>query len=168
MIDLSDEAIGNLVGWNTLYRGVEYAASGRVERVKWSQGQSVLDGVVAGTRPQPYRVNILFNGGHTSRPSVGVCSCAMHINCKHVAATLISAREPVEGDPGAPSWRRMLEPLVRPTSTAHTVVALQLDLRPSSPEPLRGRPVVKGRSGRWIRGDVGWHLFGVASSPADS
>ncbi|SDT19261.1 DEAD/DEAH box helicase [Microlunatus soli] len=167
MIDLSDDAIGNLVGWNTLYRGVEYAASGRVERVNWSQGQSVLDGVVSGSRPQPYRVNILFNGGRTSRPTVGVCSCPMHINCKHVAATLIGARQPSEDDAGSTSWRRMLEPLVRHNTAPVTAVALQLDLRSSSPEPLRARPVVKGKSGRWIRGDVGWQLFGTSSPAGD-
>ena len=77
------EAIGNLVGWNALFRGLEYHESGRVQSVRWSQGQTVLDGVVIGTLPKPYRVNILFSGGDPTRPVVGVCSCAVHLNCKH-------------------------------------------------------------------------------------
>ena len=167
MIDLSDEAIGNLVGWNTLYRGLEYAASGRVERVSWSQGKSVLDGVVAGSRAQPYRVNILFNGGQSSRPTVGVCSCPMHINCKHVAATLVSARGPDEEETGSGSWQRMLEPLIRHPSAPVSELALQLELRPSAPEQLRARPLTKGKSGRWVRSTIGWHNFGAASVSHD-
>src|SRR5690606_10825955 len=131
----------------------------------WSQGQSVLDGQVLGTRPEPYRVNILFSGEEVSRPSVGVCSCRMHINCKHVAATLIGARQPTVVDSGPASWERLLEPLAR-NHTAHlTRLALQLDFRPDTPEVLRARPLSMGRSGRWVKGDAGWHQFTPAAVP---
>ncbi|QDP95973.1 helicase [Microlunatus elymi] len=166
MIDLSDDAIGNLVGWNSLFHGLEYAESGRVESVRWSQGQSVLDGVVYGTASKPYRVNILFNGGQASRPTVGVCSCPVHLNCKHVAATLVTARQPTIVDDATatidarpPSWEQLLEPLVRAGGVPRTRLALQLDFRPRAHESLRGRPVSRGKSGRWIRGDTGWHQF---------
>ncbi|GAB3913488.1 DNA helicase [Microlunatus endophyticus] len=162
MIDLSDDAIGNLVGWNALFRGLEYHETGRVQSVRWSQGQTVLDGVVIGTLPKPYRVNILFSGGDPTRPVVGVCSCAVHLNCKHVAATLISARQPNLVAEDAPaSWERMLDPLVQRHGQENQL-ALQLEFRPREHETLRGRPLGIGRSGRWVRGDTGWHLFSPA------
>jgi superfamily II DNA or RNA helicase len=162
MIDLSDDAIGNLVGWNALFRGLEYQETGRVQSVRWSQGQTVLDGVVIGTLPKPYRVNVLFSGGDPSRPTVGVCSCAVHLNCKHVAATLISARQPtVVGDSDPTSWERILDPLVHQRSQQGKL-ALQLEFRPREHESLRARPLAIGRSGRWVRGDTGWHLFSPA------
>jgi superfamily II DNA or RNA helicase len=165
VIDLSDDAIGQLVGWNALFRGMEYQETGRVQSVRWSQGQSVLDGLVLGTRPAPYRINILFSGEETSRPSVGVCSCAMHINCKHVAATLIGARQPMVVDSGPASWERLLEPLTQSHTPTGTRLALQVDYRPDTPEALRGRPLSFGRSGRWVKGDIGWHLFTPAVPP---
>ena len=167
MIDLSDDAIGNLVGWNALYRGLEYHDGGRVQSVRWSQGQTVLDGVVIGSVPKPYRVNVLFSGGDPSRPTVGVCSCAVHLNCKHVAATLIGARQPsVVADARPTSWERMLDPLVRHRS-AESKLALQLEFRPRDHETLRARPLAIGRSGRWVRGDTGWHLFSPAMPSYD-
>ncbi len=162
MLDLSDDAIGTLVGWNAFALGVEYADAGRVLEVQWARGDSVLHGQVHGSQPMPYRTNVLLSGAETSRPTVGVCSCPVHLNCKHVAATLLAARAETGGGSVGSSWERVLAPLVGPSGHGTAELALQLDFRPSAAETFRGRPLTRGRRGGWIRGDVGWQLFSHA------
>jgi len=78
--------------------------------------------------------------------------------------------------PSVPAWRSALEPLARPgtTATTGTAIALQFELlAPGRPtrtaaglQPARqrlgARPMVMGKRGAWIRGNLNWDNLGYA------
>ncbi|WP_140425719.1 DEAD/DEAH box helicase [Cryobacterium sp. N19] len=68
--------------------------------------------------------------------------------------------------PPVPAWRAALAPLAKPTGEASisTALALQFDLldpayspnRRPGPRRLGARPMVMGKKGKWIRGNLTW------------
>jgi superfamily II DNA or RNA helicase len=174
---LSDSAIRRTVGYDALRRGQAYASQGRVSQVEARHGGRQLTATVQGAAPRPYLTTV------TARESgwSGACSCPVAVDCKHVAALLVSLRESLEtpastapaGPPLAP-WERTLGELVQAAETPHAgsanPVALQFEVRPPEPGRSRGsvgapgtqqqliriRPVVPGRNGRWIRTGISW------------
>jgi len=184
--NLSDLQIARLVGPQAYSRGVRYAKEGRVEDQVWQQGGSRLLGTVGGTQSRPYDVTVTFQqdaSGTVVRAS-GTCSCPMGMNCKHVVALLLAsrssaaelARMPRAADsqrstPAAPAtWQSALAPLTRAPESepaTGTALALQFELLPPPraarmPVPtvslarLGVRPMVRGKKGKWIRGNLTW------------
>ncbi|POH66694.1 helicase [Cryobacterium zongtaii] len=183
--NLSDLQIARLVGPQAYSRGVRYAKEGRVEDQVWQLGGSRLLGTVGGTQARPYDVTVTFqqdSNGTVVRAS-GTCSCPMGLNCKHVVALLLASRSTAadlararSADSQRPhtsapaTWQSALAPLTRapeaepPTGTA---LALQFELLPPPraarlPAPsvslarLGVRPMVRGKKGKWIRGNLTW------------
>ncbi|MSQ59128.1 MAG: helicase SNF2 [Betaproteobacteria bacterium] len=71
-------------------RGSQYAREGHVSALKRGERPGSLTARVKGNEIQPYEVSVLVVRGRTGANIYGVCSCPMHINCKHVAAALLA------------------------------------------------------------------------------
>ena len=110
-----------------LSRGNEYAQNGQVTSVRSSNGRTI-EATVEGGRPSAYTVIIdpgLLGRESRSGPQItagpeltrvtlwGACSCPMFQGCKHVAATLIVAREwAARGLTNTPEWKLALNALI--------------------------------------------------------
>ena len=91
---LTDAQIAALVGRTVLARGEDVRANGRVVSV--ARNGSTVVGHVTGSNDEQYVAVVNFAGtGDAARPRHGTCSCPVRLNCKHVAATLLTlmARE---------------------------------------------------------------------------
>ena len=100
-----DEVILNEVSAKALAAARVYLAEGRVRSVTVSPDGRRIKAEVQGSAPAPYRQSIqIFREG---RPGFqGTCTCAVGVNCKHVAAVLLSLRHgatPAPVDSGAPA-----------------------------------------------------------------
>jgi superfamily II DNA or RNA helicase len=181
--NLSDLQIARLVGPQAYSRGVRYAKEGRVEDQTWQLGGSRLLGTVGGTQARPYDVTVTFqqdSNGTVVRAS-GTCSCPIGLNCKHVVALLLASRSSAadlarathmpRARVAAPAtWQSALAPLTRAPEAepaTGTALALQFELLPPPraarlPAPtvslarLGVRPMVRGKKGKWIRGNLTW------------
>ncbi len=165
--DLDTSAIADLVGPEAQRRGAEYARLGRVRHTRWSTDGSALEGTVQGSRAAPYRVNVLFRTDHASagrlRPTAGVCSCPMHMTCKHVAATMVAARaQSGVGDNSAtPQWESRLRMLATSDAGQPQTDPLAIEFNyQARPYPeLTIAPLTVGKKGTWIRNNLSWSNF---------
>jgi hypothetical protein len=186
---LSDQAIRRTVGAETYRRGAAYFREGRVSRLKVNADPRTLFATVSGNRRVGYQT--LVTAGRGTGESVtwsGRCTCPMVINCKHVAAVLLAGRESTAGSGFAghdagPSWERTISDVVRTSAAGRddtgAPLALQLEIvTPAQPRAsayrsvatlpavtrIRLRPVIRGRSGAWVRTGVSWrdlqHSYG--------
>lgn len=168
--DLDTSVIADLVGPDARRRGAEYARRGMVHSTRWSSGGTVLDGTVQGTRSTPYRVNILFRADDQDPdrivPAAGVCSCPVHLSCKHVAATLFAVQpDHSQHDCHAKStWERQLA-MLGPGAGRSTQDSLAIQFSyHTHPRPgLTITPLTLGKKGHWIRNNLDWQAF--ANSP---
>ncbi|MBL8533743.1 MAG: DEAD/DEAH box helicase [Betaproteobacteria bacterium] len=71
-------------------RGEEYVREGRVERVRAGSGPGRFEAFVAGTEGEPYKVEVQVFPGNGGARIYGKCTCPVGVNCKHVAATLLT------------------------------------------------------------------------------
>jgi superfamily II DNA or RNA helicase len=182
--DLGDVTIARALGAPTAARGLAYARQGRVSQLTVDPAGRLLSAAVQGARAAPYRV-VVTPGG---RPGTwtGHCSCPMAFDCKHVAAVLVATREQLAARSSAPpSWEASLAALVRDgraaTRPGAEPAALQLEVVDAGPylgygagprraaRRIRVRPVVRGRSGGWVRTGVSWRdiQYGAEHTPVD-
>jgi hypothetical protein len=92
------------------------------------------------------------------------------VDCKHVAATLLTTRHQLPATPAPLSgWEGLLADVVRPAEPqpAAAQVALQLEVVTAPATRLRLRPVRRGTSGRWVRTGMAWRDLegGYSSAP---
>lgn len=78
----------------SLAAGLAYAMGSRVTGITFDSGTGLLLGKVRGTGPQPYSTSAKL----VRKPSgwsctVGICSCPVRKDCKHVAALLFTAED---------------------------------------------------------------------------
>jgi len=88
MVDIAD--IQRLVGPASFQRGFAYARAGFVANLSWNPETRIVSGAVSGSAIQPYRCSALVSGA-TGKPTGGLCSCPVGIDCKHVAALLLQS-----------------------------------------------------------------------------
>jgi len=90
LVDVGD--ISRQVGAGSFERGYHYALDGVVDNLAW-QPDGVLTAKVNGSRPKPYDVEIELRPGRPGfwRIDFAACTCHVGYDCKHVAATLITA-----------------------------------------------------------------------------
>ncbi len=69
-------------------RGKVYADDGRVADLRYFPDKKRYMAVVQGSRPRPYRVEAQLVKGSHGPVIYGLCTCPVHVNCKHVAAML--------------------------------------------------------------------------------
>jgi superfamily II DNA or RNA helicase len=158
----------------TVRRGRDYAASGRVVRHHaFRDGEAVvLVGEVEGTRSTPYRVQVVVGrdehvAGRDRGPvSVyAVCSCPVAVDCKHAVAVILTAMPSA----GPPRWESVLRHSLgrleesRQLATDRVPLGLQVEQRLATyrwqSEPVRHlqlRPVQRGKRGTWVRTGATW------------
>ncbi|TAM70670.1 MAG: hypothetical protein EPN48_04735 [Microbacteriaceae bacterium] len=90
LVDIAD--IRGLVGPGAFERARPYARGDVVFALSWDEGNARLTSRVQGTGLQPYQCSIQLTPGKPGywRPTLGICSCPVHQDCKHVAATLLA------------------------------------------------------------------------------
>ncbi|MDQ0754979.1 DEAD/DEAH box helicase [Arthrobacter sp. B3I4] len=160
----------------SLAAGLAYAMGSRVSGISFDAGTGLMLGKVRGGADVPYSTTaklVRKAGGWSC--SVGVCSCPMRKDCKHVAALLFAAEDnpatrvqllaPAESSRLArqsqaldlPDWEQALSPLLaRPGITQSTngiPLALQFEIEEPAPhfsytgrrDPLRSVRQLKAR-----------------------
>lgn len=141
-------------------------------RCLWNPDEGSLVGSVRGNGGHTYTTTVQLSSDLVDVWSVtiGLCSCPMKVDCKHVAAVLVAATGSTKTraqrqSPAAPplarsAWRNSLDALF-PTASrgdAHTTpLAIELTLSASGLSPmLDARLVRPGKRGGWVAGDLSW------------
>lgn len=107
---ISDDELIDRVGDASYGRALGYVAAERVMSLNTGDRGALVLSTVEGSRAQPYSTMLIRHREHplvwTSR-----CSCPMTGDCKHVAATIITAREILGASTIAapPSWHDFAE-----------------------------------------------------------
>lgn len=172
------------MGDTTFERGAAYARKRSVLTLTRGDEGRLLLATVSGSRPKGYQTLVRhvpsLGPGEASahgpgRDWSGRCSCPMQVDCKHVVAVLLTARElgdsPEEAPAAPASWERQLADLVSDSEdgaagqASAAPLALQVETVarttrywPGSGQPsrLRLRPLVRGKSGRWVKTGASW------------
>jgi superfamily II DNA or RNA helicase len=71
-------------------RGEPYVREGRVGQLRAGPGPGRYLAEVEGTDPRPYQVEVQIFSGNGGARIYGKCTCPVSVNCKHVAAVLLS------------------------------------------------------------------------------
>lgn len=160
----------------SLAAGLAYAMGSRVSGMSFDAGTGLMLGKVRGGAEVPYSTTaklVRKAGGWSC--TVGVCSCPVRKDCKHVAALLFAAEDSpairvqllspatstqVARDPAAVAltdWEEALSPLISRTGTAPAgtgvPLALQFEIEEPAPhfsytgrrDPVRGVRQLKAR-----------------------
>src|SRR5580693_3836025 len=89
----SDAELARFIPGNAIAAGRAYAQAGRVLRLTVSEDGNRIEAETQGSRRSPYAETIVMRRDPQGNLRIiGLCSCAVHTNCKHVAAVLIVAR----------------------------------------------------------------------------
>jgi hypothetical protein len=168
--DCTDVIVRARLGSTTFLRGLAYADDGAVQTLTLlSDGRGVL-AAVRGSGRQTYQTLVQAPRGDVGRLTdwSSSCSCPMQGDCKHVAATLITARRSLTAvPPPVTSWETQLSALLEPAPPTSDVAPLALQLEVVTPKPTRYaaspgtrrlqlRPMTTGKNGGWIKTGVGW------------
>lgn len=160
----------------SLAAGLAYAMGSRVSGISFDAATGLMLGKVRGGAPAPYSTTaklVRKAGGWSC--TVGVCSCPVRKDCKHVAALLFAAEDnpatrvqllaPADvtrlsrqaAPPAVPDWEQALSPLIAQPgitpSTNGTPLALQFEIEEPAPhfsytgrrDPLRSVRQLKAR-----------------------
>ncbi|WP_152193891.1 DEAD/DEAH box helicase [Georgenia subflava] len=160
-----EDQILAVVGAPTFARGMAYAKSGRVSWLTSDPDRRVLFAAVEGTDSRPYQTIVQVGDARGDRLSEGRCTCPVAVDCKHVAAVLLAARDDLTPlSRTARSWERQLADVVEEETESEQVpIGLQLEpvVEPGwrgAPDRVRVRlrPVVPGKKSPWVRSGIGW------------
>lgn len=157
------------LGWDTFRRGTEYVHEGRVLQCQWSPGAASLIGTVRGNHARAYTTTARLVRGPAGTWALGAgrCSCPMQVNCKHVAALVVTAGTGEQPSPRV-TWQQSLEELLPGTTPGRagsgaqpaTPLGLELNLIAGLDTPrLEARVVRPGKRGGWVSGDVNWSIL---------
>jgi hypothetical protein len=157
--ELSERRLVDLFGELTLARGQEYVRQGRVGHIATGSGTggSLVQAQVRGSSYRAYQT-VARHDARTGAVSTS-CSCPIGYNCKHGAALLWHMRT-VNLRALTPAWQRALTDIAaeaRSTSRG-TPLAIQVGL--STAGTVQLRPLVWGRSQRWVRTGITWDSVG--------
>ncbi|GHG46301.1 DNA helicase [Flavimobilis marinus] len=121
---LTPDDVSRLVGRVTFERGLEYATRGNVASVAHNAEGSTIVGQVRGSGGKHYVSVVHMTGpGSDAVPRFGQCSCPVQLDCKHVAATLLSYidRQTARAGGNRPAeseWETELSALLAPAEAA--------------------------------------------------
>jgi superfamily II DNA or RNA helicase len=160
-IDLT--SVEKVVGSTSYERGRRYARQGRVDKIRWDRGHTVLHGNVRGS--EVYSTSAFFTRAKTALVlDEGECACPVEYNCKHVAALVLTAiaQRPKRPAP-SPTWQQSLDSLLADPSvdprgrTGTEPLAVELTLAGGGDSTVRlpARLVRHGRTG-WVGGGLSW------------
>ena len=173
-------AIERAVGASTYARGWVYAQSGHVAGLQFDPHELALSAMVLGAGQQAYATTVYLEESGDCGLSFeqGQCSCPVGIDCKHAVAVALAAPDVVsgrllgQGPPAVQRWEQSLRPLLDATAPILALparsapLALQLSIprppqagrwaRASSAIRVLARPVTRGKTGNWIKGNLSW------------
>jgi superfamily II DNA or RNA helicase len=156
---LSERRLVELFGEVTLARGQEYVRQGRVGHIAVGSGTggSLVQAQVRGSGYHAYQTVARFvaSSGAISTS----CSCPVGFDCKHGAALLWHMRT-VNLRALTPAWQRALSDIAAEARTASRGQPLAIQVTRSQVGSLQLRPLVWGRSGRWVRTGITWESVG--------
>ncbi len=167
---VEERVIRQTVGETVFVRAralVERGAVLSVTTVEQGDGRRLV-GRVQGSARAPYKVVVRLLGAGPTGGFTGTCACPMAYDCKHVAAVVLKAgraeRRAAVGRPAPGNaraeWAQALQEMLPldDVAPAGPTVALQFDL--TLPGGAAGRialrPVLRGKSGRWLRTGISW------------
>ena len=149
------------LGADTFRRGVAYAREGRVIRCLWDPDACSLLGNVRGAAaaPTPPRFSCPEATDNWT-VQLGLCSCPMQADCKHVAAIVVAAagvtktrgqRTPTAPSPPAAAVADALLPASSTNDAVTTPLAIELRMSQAGHSPtLDARLVRPGKRGGWV------------------
>ena len=172
LVGCTDQVLRARLGADTWARGAGYARDRAVQSLETRAEGLVLHATVRGSRSRSYSTLVRV---HAARPGdpvdwTGHCTCPMQVDCKHVAAVLVTARDRLPAPPAAiTSWESRLADVVRPAASESTVppLGLQLEVVGTDPARVRLRPVRPGKAGRWVKTGVSWRDLDSTYRSAD-
>ena len=107
MTDVDTADLVDAVGSSAYSRGLEYARQHAVITMRWDSRAQALRGKVHGRLGDIYETTAYFSSdrGEPSAYEHGECSCPVGIDCKHVAALVLTAISPerTRGPAGEPA-----------------------------------------------------------------
>jgi superfamily II DNA or RNA helicase len=155
VLQLSERRLVELFGEVTLARGQEYVRQGRVGHIAIGSGTggSLIQAQVRGSSARAYQTVARYqaDSGLISTS----CSCPIGYNCKHGAALLWHMRT-VNLRALTPAWQRALAQVTAETRTTAPGQQLAVQVTRAANGAIQLRPMVWGRSGRWVRTGVTW------------
>ena len=178
----TDDALRRRFGDATYERGAAYAGAGRVGALSTANDSRMVVAEVRGSRATPYRTVIILDAdvSHATDVVATHCTCPIGVQCKHAVAVVVAARDGLlsQAPAGEPAWEREVAALLESREPAgDQPIALQFErttprtrFRWAAGGELSGRlvkvrPVVRGRSGRWIKTGATWpemrHAYGT-------
>ncbi|MGC3993992.1 MAG: SNF2-related protein [Propionicimonas sp.] len=155
MHQLSERRLVELFGEVTLARGQEYVRQGRVGHIAVGSGTggSLVQAQVRGSSYRSYQTVARYDAATgTIRTS---CSCPVGYDCKHGAALLWHMRT-VNLRALTPAWQRALSDIATEARTAAQGQPLAIQVTRTQAGALQLRPLVWGKSGRWVRTGITW------------
>ncbi|MGO1509373.1 MAG: DEAD/DEAH box helicase [Actinomycetaceae bacterium] len=173
---LTDDQLEAALGPRTLERARGLAAGGHVGGATTNAEGTVVIASVRGSTGSTYTVVVRADLTGPGPVWHGSCTCPVATTCKHVGAVLLDLRERARRTRGGRGWEDLLSPIVHDEGGAQggdlTPLGLQVSevqrssglrgerLAIGSPRGLvprlRLRPVVRGRTGRWLTGGRSW------------
>jgi len=179
-----EKALARATGTQTLTRGRAYARRGAVRAGTWSDDGSSLIGRVQGGAREPYSVIVSVRRSPPGRivEFDSDCTCPVAVCCKHAVALVLATaygEDPAGAHvrtlrpvptPRVPAWEEPLRALLA-TGTGEVPSAdpgelgLQFEVAGTSGRSstagapdlgIRLRPVVRSRSGNWVRTGTSW------------
>ena len=167
-VRLTDDQIISRVGRGAFQRGLDYARKGRVRGIGVAGNGDIISAQSKGSGTHIYQT-MVFRKQHDQRNPeawVGNCSCPVGVNCKHVAALLITVRSLAQEEPhvAAPAgqvapWESRLAGLLQLERTPHRRMALEIIDDPGSmwgnPAGPSMLPLIEGKRG-WNRQGASW------------
>ena len=161
---LGDATLRLRLGAGTFERGAAYARDGAVVALSTGDHGHLLLATVRGSSRHPYQVLVTSSDDGAALFDAR-CSCPVQVDCKHVAAAILTARGQVGADVGAlPLWESWLSEAVGPADAEPSTAPLGLQVEvveqstgryDAARRRLRMVPVTPGRKG-WIKTGVSW------------
>ncbi|MFZ0529646.1 MAG: DEAD/DEAH box helicase, partial [Propionicimonas sp.] len=152
---LTERRLVEMFGELTLARGQEYVRQGRVGHVAIGSGTggSLVQAPIRGSGSRSYQTVARY---HADDGSVTTsCSCPVGRACKHGAALLWHLRTS-SLRALTPAWQRALGQITAEARTASRGAPLAIQVSRSASGPVQLRPLLLGKSQRWVRSGITW------------
>jgi len=152
--ELSERRLVEMFGELTLARGQEYVRQSRVGHIAVGSGTggSLVQAQVSGSSYRAYQTVVRHHAD--SGVITTSCSCPVGHDCKHAAALLWHMRT-VNLRAVTPAWQRALTDLVAEGRSTAQGLPLAIQVTHTN-GGTQLRPMMWGRSGRWVRSGITW------------
>ena len=152
---LTERRLVDMFGELTLARGQEYVRQGRVGHIAVGSGTggSLVQAQVRGSSYRSYQTVVRHHAD--SGQITASCSCPVGRDCKHAAAVLWHMRT-VSLRAVVPAWQRALSGITQEARASVRGAPLAIQVSRTGGGPLQLRPLVWGKSQRWVRTGITW------------